>query len=499
MVLYPRTICLRTVLFSVLIVAGLCVQSYAMAAELTFSEAWQLLQQNNDGLAASRANKDESLYLQEAAEDMYYPKIDINGGYSRLDKAVTLSPSQIFDSMPAGSVLQNFLNDIGAQNGLSPAQVDEALTSEIARQDVVTASISAVWPIYAGGRINAAQDIAAGQFMEAGYLLRIKRQALFEQLSKTYFGVVLAKQVYQTRSDAEQGLLKHLHHAQKLEEQGQIARVERLKAQASHERAKVDLHKAQRNLEIAQLALNRLLQEKNNVSPSNNLFINYDMPKLSEINNATLDNHPGLGVLEAKRLQVQGLIDVKEGEYWPEAFLFGNYNLYQQDTLAAELTPDWVVGVGVSVPLTSRDGRSGKLSAAKSTLSKIDYLKAQAVRDLNLLVEKTWREAQTAREEYTGLATSLELAHENIRMREKAFTQGLSTSLEVVDAELFLESVKTQRQAAAYQYVLSLARLLALSDQMAQFSDYQADGKTIQQSHPSSISEKTEAADRKIK
>lgn len=485
MTLSHRFFCRHTFFMSVLITTGLCVHSFAIAsdvttdtaAELTFSEAWQLLQQNNNGLAASRANKEESVFMQEAARDLYYPKIDINGGYSRLDKDVTLAPSQLFDSMPAGGVLQNFLNGLGGLGGLSPAQLDEGLTSEIIRQDVVTASLSAVWPIYAGGRINAAQDIAAGQFMEADYLLRIKRQTLFEQLSKVYFGVVLARQVLQTHSDAEQGLLKHLQHAKKLEEQGQIARVERLKAEASHERAKVEQHKAQRNLEIAQLALNRLLQAKLDARPSNKLFINSKMPKLADINSATLDNHPGLGVLEARRLQVQGLIDVKEGEYWPEAFLFGNYVMYQQDTLADELAPDWVVGVGVSVPLSSRSGRSGKLSVAKSTLTKIDYLKAQAIRDLSLLVEKTWREAQTAREEYNGLAISLELAHENIRMREQAFAQGLSTSLEVVDAELFLVSVQTQRQVAAYQYVVSLARMLALSDQMAQFSDYQINGK----------------------
>jgi len=81
---------------SVLITTGLCVHSFAIAsdvttdtaAELTFSEAWQLLQQNNNGLAASRANKEESVFMQEAARDLYYPKIDINGGYSRLDRTL---------------------------------------------------------------------------------------------------------------------------------------------------------------------------------------------------------------------------------------------------------------------------------------------------------------------------------------------------------------------------------------------------------------------------
>jgi outer membrane protein TolC len=451
----------------------LLMPGHAVATNFTFTQAWELLQQNHDGLAASRANKEEAIYMQEAASDLYLPKIDISGGYSRLDDDITLAPSQLFNSMPAGDSLKAFFE---TALGGSAVGVDEAFTSEIADKNVVTASLTAVWPIYTGGRISAAQDIAQGQFMEAGHLLRIKQQDLFEQLSKSYFGVVLAKQLLLTRSDAERGLEKHLEHAKKLEQQGQIARVERLKAEASHTKAKVEQRKSQRNLEIAQIALNQLLKQEINVTPSNDLFINSNMPMLVELINATLENHPGLGVLKAKRIQAQGLVEVEEGEYWPEAFIFGNYILYEQDTLAAELIPDWVVGVGISVPLSSRSGRSGKLKAAKSTLSKLGHLKAQAVRDLALLVEKTWREAQVAREEFNGLASSLELAYESIRMREEAFAQGLSTSLEVVDAELFLVSVKTQRQVAAYQYVLSLARLLALSNRMTEFSNYQMKG-----------------------
>ena len=178
-------------------------------------------------------------------------------------------------------------------------------------------------------------------------------------------------------------------------------------------------------------------------------------------------------MLDSKRKQAEGFVDVKKGEYLPEVFLFGSYNLYEQDTLAADLNPDWMVGVGVKIPITTRTGRSGKLKAAKSTIIELEHLTTQAIQDLKLLVEKTWREASTALEEYNGLKSSLALARENIRMRDIAFAQGLSTSLEVVDAKLFLVSVKIQRQAAAYQYIVSLARLLALSDQMASFSNYQ--------------------------
>ncbi|MFV2059838.1 MAG: TolC family protein [Gammaproteobacteria bacterium] len=461
--------CLLGILLSILPFA----YNPAVADDFTFSQAWQLVLQNNDGLVASEANKEEAGFLQQAAKDMYFPQINISGGYTRLNDDIKLAPSQIFDAMPAGDVLKTFFENLV---GSSAGGLNSALTTTIADRNVATASLNMVWPIYTGGRINAAQDIVEGKFKESDYLFRIKQQDLFEQLTKYYFGVVLAKQISETRRDAERGLFKHLQNSRKLETQGQIARVERLKAEASHATAKVAQHKSDRNLEIAQLALNSLLKTNINASPINSLFINNDMPVLTSMVNATLNNHPGLGVLESKRIQAQGFIEVKQAAYLPEAFLLGNYNLYEDDTLAAELAPDWLVGIGIKIPIISRSGRSGKLSAAKSTLSKIDHLKAQAIRDLSLLVEKTWREAQVAQEEYNGLTPSLELANENIRLRTIAFAQGLSTSLEVVDAELFLVNVKTQQQVAAYRYVLSLARLLALSNQMTQFTDYQNKG-----------------------
>ncbi len=443
------------------------------ASDYTFTQAWTVVQSNNDGFAASRANRQKAQHMISSAKSLYMPQISLSGSYTRLDSDVTLSPSQLISSTPAGDELNSIIASLGAAAGIPAGQIDDALTSKIADNDVILASLNAVWPIYTGGRIGAAQDIALGQLKETEYLIRIEKQSLFEKLVKVYFGTVLTEQVLEARVNAEKGLYKHLDHAKKLEEQGQIARVERLKAEASYDKAKVDRNKAQRNAEMAQIALNKMLKDKDAVVVENDLFVNKELPDLNEMITATLNNHPGLGVLEAKRLQAKGLIDVQQGSYLPEMFLFGNYSLYEQDDLASELAPDWMAGIGVNIPLTTRNGRSGKLKAAKSSLLQVDHLKAQAVQDLSLLVEKTWREALVAQEEYSGLTSSLALAYENINMREKAFSQGLSTSLEVVDAELFLVSITTQRQVASYRYVLSLARLLGLSNQMATFAEYQ--------------------------
>ncbi|HIF9429182.1 TPA: TolC family protein [Photobacterium damselae] len=445
------------------------------AESVSFSQAWQTVVSQNEGLAAERTKVDQAKYLQDAAWDLNLPRVSVGANYTRLDDNIEISPSDLFSSMPAsGTDAGKVISQLAEQlSKLTGTDFNSLFTSQITDKDVFTSSIRAIWPIFTGGRINAAQAIAEGKTEEAKYMLAMKKQATYEDLSRFYFGVVLAEQVYKTRQEVEAGLKQHFEHAVKLQQQGQIARVERLQAEAAYDKAKVETQKSKRDLEIVQVALTKLLNASSPISPTTTLFTNEQLPNLDSFLSQTLTTYPGLHLLDAKRKQANGLIDVEKGKYYPEVYLYGNYNIYDGHSLAAELTPDWAVGVGVNIPLIDNTGRSGKLKAAHSAVSQVNHLQAQAKQDLSVLVEKTYKEANQALEEYQGLQSSLNLANENVRLREKAFSQGLSTSLDVVDAELFLASIKTQRLAASYQYITSLTRLLAISGQMSEFNQYQ--------------------------
>lgn len=445
------------------------------AESVSFSQAWQTVVSQNEGLAAERTKVDQAKYLQDAAWDQNLPQVSVGANYTRLDDNIEISPSDLFSSMPAsGTDAGKVISQLAEQlSKLTGTDFNSLFTSQITDKDVFTSSIRAIWPIFTGGRINAAQAIAEGKTEEAKYMLAMKKQATYEDLSRFYFGVVLAEQVYKTRQEVEAGLKQHFEHAVKLQQQGQIARVERLQAEAAYDKAKVETQKSKRDLEIVQVALTKLLNASSPITPTTTLFTNEQLPNLDSFLSQTLTTYPGLHLLDAKRKQANGLIDVEKGKYYPEVYLYGNYNIYDGHSLAAELTPDWAVGVGVNIPLIDNTGRSGKLKAAHSVVSQVNHLQAQAKQDLSVLVEKTYKEANQALEEYQGLQSSLNLANENVRLREKAFSQGLSTSLDVVDAELFLASIKTQRLAASYQYITSLTRLLAISGQMSEFNQYQ--------------------------
>ena len=61
----PITALFRLPAFSLLVCF---ISSTSLADNLSFSQAWSVLQENNDGLAAAYANQERSVHMVEAAE-----------------------------------------------------------------------------------------------------------------------------------------------------------------------------------------------------------------------------------------------------------------------------------------------------------------------------------------------------------------------------------------------------------------------------------------------
>ncbi|WP_217526628.1 TolC family protein [Vibrio cholerae] len=465
-----------------LAICSMLLMPIAHAAPLSFQEAWDLLQQQNNSLAAQRANVERYAHLKDATQNLNLPSVSVGANFTRLDQDVTLSGKQILDS--SGGIDPSLMAHLPA-NILPLVTHLGAAKSTITERDIFTSSIRAIWPIFTGGRITAAQNAAAGREDEAQSQLAMEIQARYEDLAKYYFSVVLAKEVLATRIAVEEGLTQHRDNALKLEQQGQIAHVERLQADASLDKAKVERKKAQKTLDIAQSALTQILGATETVEPSGMLFINTSLPPMHAFIEQTLNTYPGLSLLDAKEKQASSLIKAEQGKYYPEVYLYGDYSLHEDDSLASQMKPDWLVGVGVNIPLIENTGRSEQVKAASSAVNQVRYLKAQAKQDLSVLVEKTYLEAEQALEEVTGLNSSLNLAQENLRLRQKAFSQGLSTSVDVVDAELYLASIRTQQSLASFNYLISMNKLLALSSEMSSFSTYHQSAVALSSLHQS--------------
>ncbi|MGI2114837.1 TolC family protein [Shewanella frigidimarina] len=456
------TYCRKRVNFA-LCFSVLFVHLSVFAEPVTFSHAWQQLAQVSDQLQAKAQLVNRAKAEEDAGDALNYPSLNIAGSYTRLEKPIELdlrdlNPLATLDTSTLPAALSSALAEIPGSLFVTP----------FTEQDVFRASLQAMWPIYTGGKITAAQGIHAAQVSEREQEFALARRELFLQLVDRYYAVSVTKTLVDTQKQLVDSLTLHVNHAQKLEQQGQIAKVERLNAQVALENAKVNWGKTKRQYEMTEIALARMLHIPS-VDPISALFLLEQQPSLPRLSQLTLTQHPALKLLEAKEAQANGLVDLEKGSYYPTVYLYGNYTLYEDDSLFSQVEPDWMVGVGMSIPLISRDGRSGKVQAAKSALLQARYTKAQTKQDLSLLIDQSYRQMLQAKEEADALDVSLALATENLRLRELSFNQGLSTSIDRIDAELSLTAVKTQQLGAKYRYMQAYAKVMAISGQVEEF------------------------------
>lgn len=82
---------------------------------------------------------------------------------------------------------------------------------------------------------------------------------------------------------------------------------------------------------------------------------------------------------------------------------------------------------------------------------------------IELLLDKNYTDMINSKTRYDKLETNISLAEENLRLTTGRFQTGLSTSLDVIDAELVLEKNLIERKISLYDYYKSLNEIYLTS------------------------------------
>ncbi|MGL5335929.1 MAG: TolC family protein, partial [Enterovibrio sp.] len=258
-----------------------CLLPLAVSAQpIDFAAAWQQVLKVSDKLQAQSQELNRAMGEQKSGKSLRLPSVNISGSYTRLEKPIELD---LRDLNPLASFDISALPPaIGGALGGIPGSL---FVTPFTEQDIFRASLQAMWPIYTGGQITAAQGIQAAMVAEKQQQLQLVTRDLFTLLVDRYYGVDVTKALVNTQAELVKSLSLHVQHAQALEREGQIAKVERLNAQVALDNAKVDLASVRRQHEMAALGLARLLQPSEDgvtsVEPASALFVLPNSPSLA--------------------------------------------------------------------------------------------------------------------------------------------------------------------------------------------------------------------------
>ncbi len=431
---------------------------------LSFPQALQRMISAHESLRAAGQEVGQRREEREARKGLYYPKVELSGQFTRIDEPIEI------DLDPIRKAILTLHPQV-------PASRVPPFVQEVQGESFWKADIRATWPIYTGGKVAAANRAADARIADAEQQQRQTGQSLSSELVRRYFAVRLAGAAQEVRAAVLAGLDRHLFEARRLEEEGLISKAERLHAEVARSEADRQVKRAGHDLAIARTALANILCEDAAGDPSSPLFIVDRLEPLDAFQASASRHHPAFARLAAQQALASQAVAAERARWRPDVYLFAKRELHE-DGLTL-LDPAWAAGVGATFTLFDGFARRHDAAAARLQLARVETLEARARRDVATLVEERYREVERSRDQFDALAVALDLARENLRVRTRAFEEGLATSLEVVDARLALSRAELERLAAAYEFDVALADLLEASGQADRFEALRQQGKPV--------------------
>ena len=339
------------------------------------------------------------------------------------------------------------------------------------RQDSFRPTVQGIVPIYTGGAIAAVKREAEAGTALSEAQLQSARDLTEVNLIRAYFGQIAAEALASSSSESLKALDELLSDAIKLEAEGIIPGARRLEAQVARDAAARQYERAVFALASARTDLASLL-EVEEVQPTTPLFVNSSpLPPSAQFLGGE-DDLPQTREAEAASAAAGAAADLARARLRPQAYAFGEYNLYPSNALPTE--PDWIVGVGVRYTLFSNIGRESAVTAARQQEAAARETARGARESGRSATLRAWNLVESARRSFLLLDSSIVAATENLRVQRVSFREGEGTVTEVTGAEAALATARTQRVATAYEYVLALAALLSASGRLPVFPDYLA-------------------------
>ncbi len=463
---------------AVLLGSSLCVQAQEV---YSLQKCRELALQNNRQLKISNMTVDVAENTRKAAKTKYLPRVDALAGYQHFSREISLLSDDQKNTLSnlgtntfgqlGGQIGQN-LSSLAQQGVLSPqvAQQLGQLLSNVSTpltqagnnigqsindafrsntKNVYAGGIVVNQPIYMGGAIKAANDMAAIGEQVAQNNISLKRQLVLYGVDNAYWLAISLKK-------KEALAIRYRDLAQKLNEdvkkmirEGVATRADGLKVEVAVNTADMQIARIQSGVSLAKMALCELC----------GLDLNGDI-QLSDERDADLPPTPStqfdnniIPASDSTRLNetrpelrlLQNAVDMSKQNtkllrslYLPHVLLTAGYSVSNPNLFNGfqkRFTDLWNIGVTVQVPVWTWGENKYKIRASK-TATTIAQLEMDDVRKkIDLEIEQNRLRLKDANKQLATSHKNMAAAEENLRCANVGFKEGVMTVTEVMAAQ----------------------------------------------------------------
>jgi len=296
----------------------------------------------------------------------------------------------------------------------------------------------------------------------------IATRGLVVTVTQAYYGVVVAQRKYATAQRASTEAQRFLKISQDLQNGGEVARADVVKASIQAQQQQRDLQEAQLAMQHSRLDLSVLIfpDFNQNFTVVDDLQTPEPLPSLAEVQVAGKKNNPELRAALAAFAVANHEVTAAWGGLLPNLSLDYFYGI---DSNKFAIRTDGLRNLGYSavatlqIPVFNWGADRSKLKQADLRRDQARLELSHEQRQLLSHLQQFYEEANMARSEMESLASSAEMAADSLRLTNLRYQAGESTVLEIVDAQNTLTQARNAYDDGQIRYRIAIANLQTLT------------------------------------
>ncbi len=399
---------MNKVLTAIVLVGTFCFLSAQEKRTISLEEAVKLGIENSKNLKIDQAQIEESTANLLAAKNKQLPELTVSGSYLYLPLEPNMNIK--LSGVSGGGVRVN---------------------------QVLYGSANVSVPIYSGGRIK--YGIKSAEYLVEASKLNSEndKNAIAYNISQAYNNLFKANEVVKLLKENLASSQKRDQSFIKLENNGVIARNDRLKAQLQTSNIELELMEAENNYSIANINMNLLLglHDKTEIEVDSNYIGEDDLEKPDDYYlNLARENRNDLKALDMQRKAAALGTKSAKAENLPSLSFNGGY-------VAADIPKVLTIynavniGVGLQYNLSNIWKKNSNYIKSKAKEQELTANNELLNDNVTLEVKRDYQNDLYAHKKIDVYQRALEQAEENYRITLNKFNAGLETITNLLDAD----------------------------------------------------------------
>jgi outer membrane protein len=321
-------------------------------------------------------------------------------------------------------------------------------------------------PIFTGWKLQGAADNASHQAEATRSDVDRDKGELVFNIKSAYWNLFRAREIKRLADENVAQVSAHLEDSENLMKQGLVTSNDLLKVKVQLSNSTILQSDASNSVQLATIVFNSTvgLPLQSDIEITSSLTpTTKEFGELEKLLATAFVQRPEILAMESRIKASDAAIVSAAGGWFPQIFLTGNYYYSRPNQriipLQDEFKDTWDVGVSIQFDLWNSLSTVHQTSQARSQHEQNKDFLVTLKDGVTLEVTQNYLNYRQAKERIRLSEMSVQQANENYRMASEKFKAGLTTSSELLDAEVLLLQSKLQLTQALVDHELAETRL----------------------------------------